>query len=159
MLYGIYFEKATGNIPEGWGYVLKQPEFTDVYPEEWSFKVFDDSHPNYETLYKIAVHDADGTANQYLMLSHGGITFDFENNDFVVHARPAFDKVGAIRDIRNTLIAQTDKYLMVSDLPASLKDAAKVYRQALRDLPSAIADDLTYEQCLELIPEKPGFLA
>ena len=48
---------------------------------------------------------------------------------------------------------------MVSDLPASLKDAAKVYRQALRDLPAAITDDLTYEQCLELIPEKPGFLA
>jgi len=90
----------------------------------------------------------------------------FENNKWEVLPKPEPEKpelsalpdpMETLRMIRDSKLAQSD-WRMVTDYPNSDQEAWKIYRQALRDLPSNVTPEWNQET-RELIvdyPEEPS---
>lgn len=132
--YSVIFKKSDGLCFNGLCYNSEHTPPTEAVPSDCVLAFFDDATPQYNLLYALFVEDTIQAADTYDQPLRGSVKYNIESNTFELIERSPFDILSAVREHRNKLIAETDLIMQVPDLPTSVKDEIKTYRQALRDV-------------------------
>lgn len=132
--FSVIFKKSDGLCFNGLCYNTEHTPPAEAVPSDCTLVFFDENTEGYELLYALFVEDTIQVGDTYDAPLRGSVKYNFTTNKFEFIEREPFDIIVAVREYRNTLIAQTDLIMQVPDLPASVKDEVKAYRQALRDI-------------------------
>jgi len=157
-LYSIFVQKNNGKmLPYGICYNEKDKPPIEAIPPDCVLVSFDENTLNYNDLYAMLVDDQNGSANKYLLPTHGGLIYDFESKTFELVLKPVIPIIDIIREERNRLLKLSDTYAMVPDYPVDLNKQILDYRKSLRDLPNTVANTVSNISEIQF-PKMPEFL-
>lgn len=137
--YGLIVDRSTG-IPV-YNYGFKEVDFPTVIPDGCELVTFGEKTSNFALLYALAFEDPDQIASDYLLPAVGGIVYNFKTKAFSLHKQDFSINLDQLRAVRNSMLAQTDKYMMIPDLPDNIKQKVLAYRQALRAAPAKVGKE------------------
>lgn len=141
-LYGILVFNDTGIPVFNYGYT------EDEFPSESSYDstvmsliTFSENIENFNIIYARIFHDIDNIAIKYKLPRDGGIVYNFNTKTFELYEEDWSINLDVFIDGRNQLLAKTDKFMLIPDLPDDIRNDLINYRQLLRDITSKVNNE------------------
>ena len=130
--YGFLVNSDTGISVAGPGF--RESEFPSSIPSNTMLVKFDEGTVNFDTLYGMFFGDPNRLTVDILPSHEGGIVYNKSNSSFTFNLIDWSIDEEQLRGVRNSFLSATDKYLIIPDLPQSLKDEVIAYRNELRNI-------------------------
>lgn len=139
--YGILIDKNTGIPVRDQGF--KEDEFPplSVLSDNEQIVMFTDETENYELLKAFFFVDQNKLTVEYKLPTLGGVIYNFDTKQFSFHKQNISIDIDQLKQVRNEMLRQTDKYMFIPDLPADIKTDITVYRQKLRDITTKVGTE------------------
>ena len=139
--YGILINSQNGIPVVDTGFQELEIPPDSVIPSNTEVVIFTDSTPNFDLLYAFFFGDSDKLTVEYKLATQGGVIYDTVNKTFSFHKQDYTIDLDQLKLARNDLLAATDKYMRVPDLPQDILDQVLAYRTALRDITSKVGTE------------------
>lgn len=140
-VYGLIVNRDTGLPHLNYGLTEEQMPDDLFIPHGCALVKFDDDHKDAALLKALLFVDHENMSVDYKQPVEGGIKYNFDTNTFTFEKINFELNIDALRAVRNNFLSQTDKYMMIPDLPDDIKQELLVYRAALRDATSKVGTE------------------
>lgn len=140
-LYGILVLNDTGVPVFNYGYTEEEFPPTSVINPTTTLVTFSKDTENFDIIYALVFADPDRIAVDYKLPNNGGIIYNFNTGSFELHKEDWSIKLDELTHVRNQLLSNTDKYMLIPDLPDDIRNELIVYRQTLRDATSKVGNE------------------
>lgn len=139
--FAILINKTTGVPIQEYAYTGDDILTEDLIPSGAEQVIVTDSNPNFELIKAFFFGDPNKLTVEYKLVRHGGIKYDFNTKSFTFHKEDTSINLDVIRNIRNDMLKQTDKYMLVPDLPEDIKAELITLRNTLRNITSKVGTE------------------
>ena len=153
--YGFLVNSDTGVSVAGPGFT--ESEFPSSIPSDTMLVKFDESTVNFDTLHAMFFGDPNRLTVDIISSYQGGIVYNKSNNAFTFNRIDWSINEDELRTARNSFLVSTDKYLLLTDLPQSLKDEVIAYRNELRNISDKFGNEWKTVHDVEW-PQVPSFI-
>jgi hypothetical protein len=153
--YGFLVNSDTGISVAGPGF--KESEFPSSIPSNTMLVKFDESTANFDTLHGMFFGDPNRLTVNIKPSYEGGIVYNKSNSHFTFNEYNWSIDEDQLRNVRNNFLSATDKYLIIPDLPQSLKDELIAYRNELRNITDKFGNEWKTVHDVEW-PPIPSFI-
>lgn len=140
-LYGILVFNNTGIPVFNYGYTEEDFPSSSVIDPNTTLVTFSEDTENFDIIYARLFVDPDRLAVNYKLPCDGGIIYNFSTDSFELHKEDWSIQLDEFTNTRNQMLASTDKYMLIPDLPNDIQDELVVYRQKLRDITSKLGNE------------------
>jgi len=154
--FTILIDKLTGIPTQEYGYTGSNILSEQFVPANAEQIAVSETTPNYELIKAFFFGDPNRLTTEYKLTKQGGIKYDFANKTFTFHKQDISIDINQLRIARNSMLQQTDKYMLVPDLPQDIKTELIAFREALRNATTKVGTEweTVYDINWPLFPEK-----
>lgn len=139
--FAILINKNTGIPVQEYAYTGDDILAEDLLPIDTEQVIVTDASPNFELIKAFFFGDPNRLTTEYKLVRNGGIKYDFTTKTFTFHKDDISVDIQQIRNVRNDMLKQTDKYMLVADLPQDIKTQLITLRNTLRNITSKVGTD------------------
>lgn len=154
--FAILINKNTGIPVQEYAYTGNDILAEDLLPPNTEQVIVTDTSPNFELIKAFFFGDPNRLTVEYKLVRNGGIKYDFTSKTFTFHKDDISIDIQQIRNVRNDLLKQTDKYMLIPDLPQDIKTELLTLRNTLRTITSKVGTEwqTVYDIQWPAFPEK-----
>ena len=139
--YGILINSQTGVPVRNTGFQELEIPSGNILPLNTEVVIFTNSTPDFNLLQAFFFTDPDRLTTEYKQPIQGGVVYDFNTKSFNFHKEDYSIKLDDVKFVRNQLLSNTDKYMLIPDLPQSIKNDVVAYRTALRNITDKVGTE------------------
>ena len=139
--YGILINTQTGIPAHDAGFLEHEFPPVNVLPDNIQVVVFTEQVKDFELLKSFFFGDPERLTADYKQSTLGGVVYDFDTQEFSFHKRDLSINLNSLKEVRDNLLRDTDKYMLIPDLPADIKADITAYRQQLRDITTKVGTE------------------
>jgi hypothetical protein len=139
--YGFLIYSDTGIPVYNSGFAEEAIPPSNLLPNNSEIVTFDETTPHFELLHAFFFGDPNRLTIEYKAAVDGGVIYDTATKTFSFHKQDFSIKLDEVKIVRNQLLAATDKYMLIPDLPQTIKDDVLAYRATLRDITTKVGTE------------------
>jgi hypothetical protein len=139
--YGILINSQTGKPVYNTGFQESEIPPEDILPTGTEVVRFSETTDNFELLYALFFTDPNRLSVEYKQPTNGGVIYDIITKTFSFYKQDFTLKLEELQKVRNQLLINTDKYMLVPDLPQDIRADLLAYRAQLRNITSKLGTE------------------